>query len=363
MRWSIRLGSVAGTEVRVHVTFFLLLAAVGWLFFARGGADAAVDGVLFILAVFGCVLLHEFGHVLTARQFGVRTPDITLLPIGGMARMQKLPDKPWQELLVAIAGPAVNVVIGAVLLAIFGARAVLEGGEEPQALLMNIPFGERLMVVNFVLVIFNMIPAFPMDGGRVLRALLAMMMNYGTATKIASVIGQGLALAGGFLGLLGPNPILILIAVFVFMAARGESEMVQMRIALQGVPLERAMMTDFRVLPAEATLADAAALLLAGAQHDFPVLADDGRLLGLLTRRQLIEGLSRNGAAHPAAEAMLRDVPTVPVGFPLREAFQVLNSKPVESLPVMDNTGSRVVGMLTAENVGELILIREAEAG
>jgi stage IV sporulation protein FB len=180
MRWSFRLGKWAGTEVRVHVTFFLLLAAVAWIFAVKGGLAAAVEGVLFVLAVFACVLLHEFGHVLMAKRFGVRTPDITLLPIGGMARMLKLPEKPWQELLVALAGPAVNVVIGTALLVVFGGLQWLapvepEPPADPDTLLFSIPFAQRLMLVNFILVIFNMIPAFPMDGGRVLRAFLAML--------------------------------------------------------------------------------------------------------------------------------------------------------------------------------------------
>lgn len=350
----------------MHVTFFLLLAAVAWIFAVKGGLAAAVEGVLFVLAVFACVLLHEFGHVLMAKRFGVRTPDITLLPIGGMARMLKLPEKPWQELLVALAGPAVNVVIGTALLVVFGGLQWLapvepEPPADPDTLLFSIPFAQRLMLVNFILVIFNMIPAFPMDGGRVLRAFLAMLMDYGTATNIAAVIGQGLALVGGLVGMMVMNPILVLIAVFIFMAARGEAAMVQMRIALDGVPLGKAMMTDFRVLPSGARLSDAAEMLLAGPQHDFPVLDEQGALAGLLTRRQLIEGLARHGGGFPVAEAMMRKFPTVPVHFPLREAYQVLSSQPVESVPVMNEGGNEILGLLTAENVSELIMIREAE--
>src|SRR5439155_26714676 len=126
MRWSIKIARVAGIEVRIHITFILFLVWIGFTYYRSGGPAAATDGVLFILALFGCVLLHEFGHALAARGFGIRTPDITLLPIGGVARLQRMPDQPWQELLVAIAGPLVNVVIAAVLIFAMGRHAALE---------------------------------------------------------------------------------------------------------------------------------------------------------------------------------------------------------------------------------------------
>lgn len=362
MRWSFRLGKVAGTEVRVHVTFFILLAAFGWVFYREGGAGAAVEGVLFIIAVFGCVLLHEFGHVLMARRFGVRTPDITLLPIGGLARLEKMPEKPWQELLVAIAGPAVNVVIAGIL-ALFYGFAILADPGALEEMIMRPSFGERLMLVNVVLVFFNMIPAFPMDGGRVLRALLAMVMPYGKATEVAAAIGQFLAVLGGLVGLSAWNPVLVLIAIFIFMAARGEAQMVQARIALEGVPLERAMITEFHVLRRGDTLNDAALALLAGSQHDFPVLDERGELEGLLTRPRLIEAMTKLGPSASVESAMLEEVPTVPLHYPLREAFQVLRASPIESLPVLAEGERRVLGLLTAENVGELMLIRNALAG
>jgi stage IV sporulation protein FB len=352
---------VAGTEVRVHVTFFILLAAVAWVYFEQGGAGAAIEGVLFILAVFGCVLLHEFGHVTMARRFGVRTPDVTLLPIGGLARLERMPENPRQELLVALAGPAVNVVIAGVLAVFYGVAALVRP-RGLEAMLFDPSFGERLMIINVILVVFNMIPAFPMDGGRVLRALLAMTMPYGRATELAATIGQVLAVAGGLLGLSAMNPILVLIAVFIFMAARGESAMVQAKIAREGVPLDRARMTDFHVLREGDTLHDAAAALLAGSQHDFPVLDRDGRLDGMLTRAGLIEGITKRGPTARVDEAMLRDVPSVPLHYPLREAFQVLRASPLESLPVVAENGGRVLGLLTAENVGELILLRNALA-
>src|SRR4030095_5550761 len=209
MRWSFTVARIAGIEVKIHITFVLFLAWIGLSYYQLGGANAAAQGVMFILALFGCVLLHEFGHALVARAFDIRTPDITLLPIGGVARLQRMPDKPWQELLVAIAGPLVNVVIAAVL--IFALVRNVNFHDLSQLQTPGVDWLGKLASVNIWLVIFNLIPAFPMDGGRGLRALLAMMMNYARATQIAASIGQGLAFVLGVVGLLF-NPLLIFIA-------------------------------------------------------------------------------------------------------------------------------------------------------
>jgi Zn-dependent protease len=206
MTWSFRIGTVAGTAVRIHVTFVLLLAWIWFTHYRIGGAPAAWQGVAFILAVFACVLLHEFGHVLAARRYGILTPDITLLPIGGLARLERMPEEPGQEFVIAIAGPLVNVLIAAVIILVLGYGVgpdQITQIENPQ-----ISFLARLAGVNIFLVLFNLIPAFPMDGGRVLRAALASRMSWSRATQIAAAIGQGLAFVFGFLGLLY-NPLLI----------------------------------------------------------------------------------------------------------------------------------------------------------
>ncbi len=230
MRSSLRIATVFGIEVRIHVTFLLFLAWIWISYYQVAGFSGAVQGVLFILALFTCVLLHEFGHAFAAREFGIKTPDITLLPIGGVARLSRIPEKPWQELIVALAGPLVNVVIAAGLLfVIHGTTELLQIDrlENPRIELLG-----KLASINVMLVIFNMIPAFPMDGGRVLRALLAMTMPYTRATQIAAWIGQGLALVFGFLGILSyqgisffgirGSPFLIFIAFFIFVGAQQE---------------------------------------------------------------------------------------------------------------------------------------------
>lgn len=308
MGWSIRIARIAGIDVKVHVTFFLLLAWIGLAYYAEGGPDAAVAGVAFILALFGCVLLHEFGHALTARLFGIPTPDITLLPIGGVARMQRMPDKPGQEILVALAGPAVNVVIAAVLFFVLGQTGDLSQIQEfasPQVGLLP-----KLAVVNVWLVLFNLLPAFPMDGGRVLPAVLALFMRYSTATQVAARIGQGMAFLFGLAGLLG-NPMLLFIALFVYLAAAQESSYAQMKEAAQGLLVRDAMMTRFIVVDAGAALEEAIDALLRTGQHDFPVVDSRGTVVGILTRDDMIAGYRRQGPDTPVTEVMHRDVPTI----------------------------------------------------
>src|SRR5215468_3151377 len=216
MSWSLNIGAIAGTAVRVHVTFLLFL---GWIFAASwitGGPEAAWQGLVFLVLLFACVVAHEFGHIFTARAFGVSTPDVTLLPIGGVARLERIPEEPYEEFLVAIAGPLVNVAIAASLIILAGAHVNagdLYAVESPHTSMID-----RLAAVNLFLAIFNMIPAFPMDGGRVLRAILAARMGYVRATEIAAFIGQGFAFALGFIGLFF-NPLLIFIAIFVYLSA------------------------------------------------------------------------------------------------------------------------------------------------
>jgi Zn-dependent protease len=229
MRSSLKIASISGIEVRIHLTFLLFLAWIWFSYYEVAGVRGATQGVLLFLALFACVLLHEFGHAFAARAFGIQTADITLLPIGGVARLNRIPDEPWQELVVAVAGPLVNVVIAAALVFVVHEAAPLdqlESIENPRIALLA-----QLASWNIVLVLFNLIPAFPMDGGRVLRALLAMAMPYSRATSIAARIGQALAICLAIYSFLGRNsdPILIFIAFFIFIGARQEAAMVRMR--------------------------------------------------------------------------------------------------------------------------------------
>ncbi len=353
MRWSVKIARVAGTEVRIHITFLLFLAWIGFSYYQVGGAAAAIPGVLFVLALFGCVLLHEFGHVLAARTFGIPTPDITLLPIGGVARLQRMPDKPWQELIVAIAGPLVNVVIAVVLTLVLGQSAHIENLEQVER--PSVGMLTKLASVNVMLVLFNLIPAFPMDGGRVLRALLAMVLPYARATQIAAWIGQALAFVFGFIGLFS-NPLLIFIAFFIFLGAQQEAAMAQMKDVSLNLAVSEAMVTHLVKLPPEATLEDAVEALLRTSQHEFPVVDSEDRILGVLTRDRLIAALKQKGPTAAVVDVMQRDLPTVRPDDPFDKAFQLMQESAFPALPVVDRFG-RLRGLITPENVGELMMV------
>ena len=358
MRWSARIGVYAGIGVYIHATFYLLLAWVGFVYWRLTGTMLGVaTGIAFVLALFFCVVLHEYGHALTARRYGIRTRDITLYPIGGVARLERMPDKPIQELWVALAGPAVNVVIAVGLYVVLALTHRIPGIGE--ASMTQGGFLQRLMVLNVFLAVFNMIPAFPMDGGRVLRALLATRLEYSRATGIAASIGQGIALIFGFLGFLY-NPFLILIAVFVWIGAAQEASMAQMKSALGGIPVARAMITDFRALRVGESLSRAVELILAGSQHDFPVL-DGQRVAGILTRSDLMAALAREGQDATVDGVMQREFEVADRGEMLEGAFQRLAACKCHTMPVLWN--GQLAGLLTMENVGEFFMIQSALGG
>jgi Zn-dependent protease len=356
MKWQWKLGRFAGVDVYVHATFLLIIGWVGYSHWLMHRDWIEVfKGIGFILALFGCVVLHEYGHALTARKFGIKTRDITLYPIGGVARLERMPDKPIEELWVALMGPAVNVVIAALLFAYLSLTNSLVPVNE--LTIASGSFLERLLLVNIILVLFNLLPAFPMDGGRVLRALLAMRMEYVRATQIAANIGQGMAFLFGFIGLFS-NPFLLFIAFFVWIGASQEASMVQMRDSISGIPVTRAMMTDFQTLSPSDTLARVVGLVLAGSQHDFPVVDANGRVIGILERDAFIAALSREGQSTRVVEVMRRDVPEVDSHDMVESAVMRLQESGAKTLPVMH--AGQFVGLITAENITEFLMIRSA---
>lgn len=359
MRYSLHIARIAGIDVKIHATFFLLLAFIAFLNHKSGGPAAAIDGVIFVSLVFLSVLLHEFGHAFAARRYGIRTPDITLLPIGGLARLERIPENPKQELVIAIAGPLVNVAIAAVLWSYLGLTSELPHPAHIEHVGVSLP--KRLLLANLVLIVFNLIPAFPMDGGRVLRAFLAMRMEYARATNIAATIGQGIAFLLGAFGLLSnpPLPMLVLVAVFVFLGAGQEASLAQLRTASVGLRVSSAMVTHFQSLPRHASLHQAVDALLETSQHEFPILDLDGSVCGILTRDDLIVALRKSGADTPVAEVMRVDVPSLHYAMPLDRAFAVIQESGCPALPVLDSTG-RLVGLFTPENVGELMMVQTA---
>jgi Zn-dependent protease len=349
------LGKLAGIDVYVHATFLLLIGWIAWSTWVAGKDIAAtLAAVAFILALFGCVVLHELGHALTARRYGIRTRDITLLPIGGVARLERMPEDPKQELWVALAGPAVNVAIAAALYVWVG----LSGASEAlsQLSFTRGTLVERLLVANLSLAVFNLIPAFPMDGGRVVRALLASHMEYTQATQIAASLGQGVALLFGFIGLLS-NPFLVFIALFVWIGATQEAAAVQMKSAFSGTPIRQAMITEFMTLSPADTLAAAVRAILSGSQQDFPVVEND-RVVGVLTRADLLVALAQHGQGPPVSDVMRRDFQTADAAEMLDAVFARLQECPCHTLPVLQN--ARLKGLLTMDNLGEFMMIQSA---
>jgi Zn-dependent protease len=350
MSWSIPILRVAGIQLRIHITFLLL---IGWV------AIVSASAAIFVLLLFLCVVLHEFGHAIAAKGYGINTPDITLLPIGGVARLERMPEEPRQELVIAIAGPLVNVIIAACLFVVIGARANVTAGVARGDLLID------LFKINVWLVLFNLLPAFPMDGGRVLRALLASRMTYARATQVAATVGQAFAFFFGIVGLFGipglfhANPFLIFIAVFVYIGASQEAALAQMRDVSRRFPVSSAMVREFRTLLETATLQEAVDALLATSQHDFPVLDESGNVAGILTRHDLIAALRKNDPAIRVGDVMRRDIPTVTTGTRFEEAFRIMQECNCPAVPVLDGM-KRLVGLLTPENVSELMMVQSA---
>jgi Zn-dependent protease len=358
---------IAGIDIYVHATFLLLLAWFGLRYYREGGAAGAAVGLASLLAVFLVVVLHEYGHALTARRYGIATRDITLLPIGGVARLESVPREPRQELAIAVAGPAVNVALALVLLA-----ALVATGGAPSAAELLAPdrggaggvraFLAGLLTVNVGLVLFNLIPAVPMDGGRVLRAVLALRSrDYTRATEQAARVGQFFALVFGLVGLLVPgNALLVFIALFVWLGAAGEAAAVRTTNTLDDIPTGRVMITDVRTVSPAEPLSRAVELTLAGFQQDFPVL-ENGGLVGVLTRSDLLKGLGAGGMGAPIGQAMHREFQVASPDEPVEHALARLRSCDCQALPVV--RGRELLGVLTAENVGEFMMLRAALRG
>ncbi|WP_266203484.1 site-2 protease family protein [Pontibacter kalidii] len=356
MKWSLNLGRIAGIKILVHWTFALLL---GWVAFteAQRGSDTATIflAVGFVLAVFFCVVLHELGHALTARHYGISTKMITLLPIGGVASLEKMPEKPKQELLVALAGPAVNVVIALMLWLVLPSFSATPD-EEFFLRITPANFLYLLLFVNVVLVVFNAIPAFPMDGGRVLRALLAFKLGRVRATQIAANLGQLLAIFFVFIGLFY-NPFLILIGAFVFFGAYSENVVVQHLDFLRGHVVREGMITNFVTLAPTDTVRDALNKLLTGSEHEF-VVEEEGMVVGTLTRSQLIQAVKEEQMETPVVKVMSGEVKTFNVHDKLSDAYTELQKTRVPLYPVLEN--GRLAGVINTDNINEFIMIKSA---
>lgn len=339
MRWSYKIARIAGIDVKIHVTFLLLLAWFGLIYWQQDGMRGAVEGVGFTLLLFLCVLLHEFGHAFAARAYGIRTPDITLLPIGGVARLERMPDKPVQELVVALAGPAVNVVIGLVLSVVVVAKIRMADFTEIDRVGGSLPV--KLLAVNCMLVAFNAIPAFPMDGGRVLRSLLAMKLDYTLATTIAARIGQGLAVCFAVWSFFGGPNMLLFIAIFVFLGAQQELAYAKFRSGAANRKVSDVMFAHFSTIPSATPIAHALAVAREGQQGVFPVVDRQLHALGLVNTA-ILEKAIAEGLGEQPVDSLAQPVPRIPAGAPLAD---ILASTP-PGVAVVENSSGQIVGLL-----------------
>lgn len=357
MKWSWKIARIAGIDIYIHATFLLLIYLVGISYWNQQGTLAAViSGIGYVLALFCCVVLHEFGHSLTARRYGIQTRNITLLPIGGVASLEKMPDDPRQEINVAIAGPAVNFVIAILLYLYLDISQVQLTAEEIS--LTGGPFLYRVMLVNLFIGGFNLLPAFPMDGGRILRAVLALRMDHALATEKAARVGQFLAVGMGLLGMMY-NPFLLFIAIFIWFGASMESSAEQLKSILSKASVRHAMLREFHTLSPQDTLARAVELTLAGSQKDFPVGSGD-RLDKVLHHSDLIKGLQEQGQHARISDLPLDNILAADINEPLEKLIERLQGSPAQMIYVIDS--GHIVGLLNLENVLEMIRIDQAVA-
>jgi len=363
MGGSFKIGRAFGIDVKVHWTFLLLIVFFGLLAYqATGSAGRALAVIGLILGLFVCVLLHEYGHSLTAQRLGIEINDITLLPIGGLARMKSLPERPADEVKIAIAGPLVNVVLAPVFFGVgyllgsspFSATGFVSAADSAGQ------FFSFLGVVNVLLAVFNLIPAFPMDGGRVLRGLLASRVGPVRATDISSAVGQGFALLFFIYGLLGGNLLLVLIAVFIFFGAGGEAELVRQRELMRGLTVRDVMGTRRRtetVTPWH-TFGQVLDSVIHGYQTDFPVVDEDGRLVGMLTRNEIMSAAHSPDRFSEVRQIMRTEFPTIsPEADLFAEGQKLLQESGLRAIPVVED--GELVGMLTVEDMSQAALLRD----
>jgi Zn-dependent protease/CBS domain-containing protein len=361
MGWSFRVGRVGETVIRVHVTLLVLLAWYAWGGWRMSGASGALGEFAFVALIFVSILLHEFGHIAAARHYGIGTPDVLLTPIGGLARIARMPDEPRQELVIALAGPLVTLLVGGLLaagvLATAGAEALVPTTASQLGL------WSALAWTNALLLGFNLIPAFPMDGGRVLRALLASRFGMVRGTRVAARTGQVVAIAFAYFGF-QYSIMLVLIAAFVFLGAQAELDAVQTRHLAGDMTAARLTVTDVRVLPPDLPLASAIDILTRSDQRAFPVLDGSGHLLGTLTRDDMLRGVANAGLGAPVTAAMALPPVSgvVRLSTPFQEAVGQLHASRRDALPVIDDQ-DRFVGLITRDNVTDVLLVEELRRG
>ncbi|MGB7294016.1 MAG: site-2 protease family protein [Candidatus Aminicenantales bacterium] len=367
MSWSIKLIRVKGIDIKVHLTFVLILiwAAYRWGVSMGAGPKGALYGIVVIILLFVCVTLHELAHSLTAIHFGIKVRGITLLPIGGISQMEEIPKKPKEELLMSVAGPLTNFIIAAVLIIV---SVPLQGEAGLSAQRLSEVFASvnwaglpvYLAFANIMLGVFNLLPAYPMDGGRVLRSLLALRLDHDKATAWAVNIGQGMAWLLGLWGVLAGAWTLVVIAVFIYLGASQEGQMIEAKGALGKLSVRQAMTKKFQTVSPDAPLARVVDLILGSFQTDFPVV-EEGRLTGFISEYDLVGALKTYGPEVAVKQVMKTDVPTVEPDETLFEARQRMGQARLRSMPVLKE--GQLEGMLTAHDISEAFLFTRLEPG
>ena len=357
MRWSFKLGKIFGIDFRVHLTFFLLLFFIFITGLSQRGPEQAIRAVLFICAVFACVLIHEIGHSLTARRFGKEAKSITLLPIGGVATMEEMPEKPSQEIAMSIIGPFINLAIAFVLYILVG---FWTGIGAPNLYPESAgEFFAGLIGINIILAIFNLIPAFPMDGGRVFRGVLALGMDYVRATSIAVSVGQVVSMLFIFYGIFF-NWWLALIGVFLYIGAGSEKQQVMLRSVLHPVSASEAMATEFRSLRSDELLSRALEHIYHGCQEDFPVI-ENSIVKGILTRMGILSAIHEKGVGVPVFEIMDRDFISIGPKTSLDDVYRKLLSAHKTSAVILDS--GQLKGMLCLDGISRYLMFQSAMRG
>lgn len=370
---SLKIARIWGIDIQVHWSFVLILF-YGAFLFSRNASNVltgAIYGVIVILLLFVCVVLHEFGHAVTARYFGISVPHITLLPIGGVAQLERMPRKPMQEFLIAIAGPAVNFVLAALLLPV--ALLVVSMSMRAGTIWMIVPALMRaaqsmslagllltLAGTNLLLGIFNLLPAFPMDGGRILRALLALRLQYIPATRIAVLVGRGMAILFAIWGIFGGDIFLLLIAFFVYVGGRGELEAVQSRYILKDFSARQAVNKDAHVLYTSEPISRAVNYIMTSYQGDFPVYDLGHNLVGVLTRPRLVATLRGQGQEGRIVDVMipLARVPVTDAETSLADIWEKMLEARSRVIIVQDE--GQFLGLITLDDISELIQVMGA---